>query len=63
MPVGLPIIPVNSAFGGMVIYKMDKFKVGTYDGIDCEHVCFHYNLKQNISNFQLVLNPSQIMLV
>lgn len=63
MPVGLPIIPVNSAFGGMTIYKMDKFKLGTYDGTDCEHVRFHYSLKQNIANFQLVLNPSQIMLV
>lgn len=63
MPVGLPIIPVNSAFGGMAIYKMDEFKLGTYDGTDCEHVRFHYSLKQNISNFQLVLNPSQIMLV
>ena len=63
MPVGLPIIPVNSAFGGMTIYKMDKFKLGSYDGKDCEHVRFHYSLKQNIPNFQLVLNPSQIMLL
>lgn len=63
MPVGLPIIPVNSAFGGMTIYKKDKFHLGSYDGVDCEHVCFHYSLKQNIPNFQLVLNPSQIMLV
>lgn len=63
MPVGLPIIPVNSAFGGMTIYKKDKFHSGVYDGVDCEHVCFHYSLKQNITNFQLVLNPSQIMLV
>lgn len=63
MPVGLPVIPVNSSFGGMTIYKMEKFKLGTYDGTDCEHVRFHYSLKQNFPNFQLVLNPSQIMLL
>jgi hypothetical protein len=63
MPVGSPIIPVNSAFGGMTIYKTNQFIQATYDGYDCEHVCFHYSLKQNIPSFQLVLNPSQIMLL
>lgn len=62
MPVGSPIIPVNSAFGGMTIYKTDQFIQGTYDGYDCEHVCFHYSLKQTMPSFQLVLNPSQTML-
>lgn len=62
MPVGSTILPVNSAFGGMTIYKTNQFVQGTYDGYDCEHVCFHYSLKQNIPSFQLVLNPSQIML-
>ena len=63
MPVGSPIIPVNSAFGGMTIYKINSFIQGTYDGFDCEHVCFHYDLKRKIPTFQLVVNPSQIMLV
>lgn len=63
MPVGSTIISVNSAFGGMTIYKTQQFIQGQYDGFDCEHVCFHYNLKQTIPSFQLVLNPSQIMLV
>jgi glycosyltransferase involved in cell wall biosynthesis len=63
MPVGSPIIPVNSAFGGMTIYKINSFIQGTYDGFDCEHVCFHYDLKQKIPSFQLVINPSQTMLV
>lgn len=63
MPVGLPIMPVNSAFGGMAIYKKEYFVKGVYDGYDCEHVCFHAHLKKNISNFQLMLNPSQIMLL
>lgn len=62
MPVGSPTIAVNSAFGGMAIYKTNKFVQGLYDGFDCEHVCFHYSLKQNIPSFQMVVNPSQIML-
>lgn len=61
MPVGSRIIPVNSAFGGMTIYKTEQFIQGLYEGYDCEHVCFHYNLKQTLPSFQLVLNPSQIM--
>jgi hypothetical protein len=63
MPVGSPMIPVNSAFGGMTIYKADQFIQGIYDGYDCEHVCFHYSLKKTIPSFQLFLNPSQIMLM
>lgn len=62
MPVGSRIIPVNSAFGGMSIYKTEQFIQGLYDGFDCEHVCFHYSLKQKIPSFQMVVNPSQIML-
>lgn len=63
MPVGSSIIPVNSAFGGMTIYKTKYFCSGAYDGYDCEHVCFHYSIKQAMPTFQLVVNPSQIMLV
>jgi hypothetical protein len=63
MPVGSQIMPVNSAFGGMCIYKTNKFLQGKYDGYDCEHVCFNYSLRQAVPSFQLVINPSQIMLV
>lgn len=64
MPVGSSIMPVNSAFGGMTIYKLSQYIQASYEGYDCEHVTFHYNLKQIIKpKFQLVLNPSQIMLV
>jgi hypothetical protein len=62
LPVGLPVFKVNSAFGGMTIYKIKQFLQSNYDSYDCEHVCFHYNLKQNLPSFQLVINPSQIML-
>lgn len=63
MPVGGPLLSVNSAFGGMTAYKTSQFLNATYEGYDCEHVCFHYNLKKNITDFQLFLNPSQIMLL
>jgi hypothetical protein len=63
MPVGSQIIPVNSAFGGMCIYKTHQFIQGDYSGYDCEHVCFNYSLRQQIPSFQLVLNPSQRMLI
>lgn len=63
MPVGSQILPVNSAFGGMAIYKNNQFIEGLYGGYDCEHVCFNYSLKQKIPSFQMVVNPSQIMLL
>lgn len=64
LPVGLDIIPVNSAFGGMAVYKLSQYIQSEYDSFDCEHVTLHYNLKQIIKpKFQLFLNPSQIMLV
>lgn len=63
MPPGSTILSVNSAFGGMVIYKTQHFIANQYDGYDCEHVCFHYSLKQNNPAFQLVVNPSQRMLL
>lgn len=61
-PVGSPIMPINSGFGGMTIYKTRSFLSSEYEGYDCEHVCFHKNLKRKISDFQLFLNPSQKML-
>lgn len=63
IPPGLSPITVNSAFGGMTIYKIKKYILGTYNGNDCEHVTFHYDLKKNFPTFQLYLNPSQIMLL
>ena len=62
-PVGSSIMLVNSAFGGMTIYRLSKFINGNYSGDDCEHVTLHYSLSHNNQSFQLYLNPSQIMLV
>lgn len=61
-PLGSNPIQVNSAFGGMCIYRSDYYYSGHYDGIDCEHVTFHHSLYQNNKNFELFLNPSQVML-
>lgn len=62
-PVGSSIFAVNSAFGGMCIYKTKMFISGEYSGYDCEHVTFHYSLVKNNTTFKLYLNPSQVMLV
>lgn len=61
MPMGSPLLQVNSAFGGTAIYRTKKFIHGVYDGYDCEHVCFHLSLDRTYASFSLMLNPSQIM--
>lgn len=60
-PVGSQPFKVNSAFGGCCIYRSEYYYNGTYDGSDCEHVTFHKDLYDN-KNFELYLNPSQIIL-
>lgn len=62
-PVGSIPTKVYSAFGGMTIYKTKKYLQAQYEGHDCEHVCLHYNLFKSDPNFNLMLNPSQIMLM
>lgn len=62
MPTGSSPITVNSAFGGSCIYRSNIYFEANYDFMDCEHVCFHYNLYSNANiDFRLVLNPSQQM--
>jgi hypothetical protein len=62
-PLGSNLIPVNSAFGGMTIYKTNRYITGEYSGYDCEHVCFHRSLKDKYSTYNIYVNPSQAMLV
>ena len=62
-PIGSPPIKINSAFGGIGIYKTSFLYQVSYEGYDCEHVCLHKNLYSTQSNFRLHLNPSQIMVV
>lgn len=54
-PVGSPPIPMNSAFGGLCLYRCEAFLAGTYDGGDCEHVFLHRSMQK--AGYQLYLNP------
>jgi hypothetical protein len=63
LPVGSRPISVNSAFGGMCIYKTKHYTSGQYASYDCEHVTFHYDISNKNPGFALCLNPSQVMLM
>ena len=54
-PFGSPPIPMNSAFGGLCLYRREAFLAGVYDGNDCEHVPFHRAMQR--AGYQLYLNP------
>ena len=56
-PVGSPVVPVCSAFGGMAIYKTPAYLAGTYGGEDCEHVPFHRTIAEATGG-KLYLDPS-----
>lgn len=63
LPIGSHPFRINSGFGGMAIYRKKFYFSADYSGEDCEHVMFHYNLKQKNPDFHLFLNPSQRMLL
>ena len=63
LPIGSQPFMVNSGFGGMCIYKNRFYFLSDYDGPDCEHVMYHHDLQKKASDFNLFLNPSQIMLL
>ena len=57
-PVGSPPAPMNSAFGGLCVYKTEAFlEAGErpYEGGDCEHVFLHRKMQR--AGWQLYLNP------
>ena len=64
LPEDRGFIPVDSAFGGLGIYKREAFLVGTYrglseDGVEiCEHVYFHSNLRQ--AGYHIYINAALI---
>lgn len=60
-PIGSQPVKVNSAFGGIGIYKTTDYTSVEYEGYDCEHVCLHKNLYTLNPDYRLCLNPSQIM--
>jgi hypothetical protein len=63
LPKGVFPTKINSAFGGMVVYKMKDYLIGEYDHYDCEHVTFHRSISTKNKSFNLFINPSQIMLL
>lgn len=64
LPVSSDWIEVDSAFGGLAIYKKNIFSMGRYVGVNdkgeefCEHVYFHNQLRQH--GARLFINPRLI---
>ena len=54
-PVGSPPVPMNSAFGGLCVYRTQAFLTGGYTGEDCEHVGHHRRMRD--AGYQMFLNP------
>lgn len=54
-PIGSSPIPMNSAFGGLCLYRREAYLSGKYDGSTCEHVGFHRSMRN--AGYQLFLNP------
>lgn len=55
LPVGSPPVPMNSAFGGLCLYRRDAYLALRYAGGDCEHV--HAHRAMHRAGYQLYLNP------
>lgn len=55
LPVGSPPVPMNSAFGGLCLYRRDAYLSLQYGGGDCEHVIAHRAMQR--AGYQLWLNP------
>lgn len=58
--VGTQLIPVDSCFGGLAVYKrrfINGCKYQSPDG-DCEHISFHRHFKNN--GGRIFMNPSQV---
>jgi hypothetical protein len=58
---GDPLLPVESCFGGLGVYRMACMQAGEYAGGDCEHVVFHNRLR-SLGFDRLFLNPNQIVM-
>ncbi|MCC2646039.1 MAG: hypothetical protein K0R02_104 [Rickettsiaceae bacterium] len=61
-PINSDLIPVDSCFGGMALYKRNYIKGCKYDSInnDCEHIHFHQCIKEK-NNGKMFMNPSQVI--
>jgi hypothetical protein len=52
------LIPVNSCFGGLGIYRMASLVASHYGGSDCEHVTLHRGMRE-AGHARLYLNCEQ----
>ncbi|MDF2965564.1 MAG: hypothetical protein K0Q51_952 [Rickettsiaceae bacterium] len=60
--INLGLIPVESCFGGLAIYKRQFIKGCRYDSInrDCEHINFHQCLRDQ-NGGRMFMNPAQVI--
>jgi hypothetical protein len=59
---GEPLVPLDSCFGGLAIYRMEALRAGArYAGTDCEHVPLHRRMRE-LGFGRVFLNPSQIVI-
>jgi len=58
LPIGAPPMRMNSAFGGLCLYRTDAFLSSRYQGGDCEHVHFHRGMAA--AGYDLYLNPGSV---
>lgn len=58
-PAGAVPFRMNSAFGGLTVYRTESFLAGGYSGEDCEHVTHHYRIAYSAGNHprNVYLNP------
>lgn len=63
LPIGSPPVRINSAFGGLCVYRNHFYLTGEYRDYDCEHVTFNWSIKNNNPDFHLYLNPSQVTML
>ena len=58
-PAGSVPFRMNSAFGGLAVYRTESFLAGGYSGEDCEHVTHHYRIAHSAGRHprNVYLNP------
>jgi hypothetical protein len=61
-PVGSPLVPVYSAFGGLCIYRKEILRGLSYDesSEDCEHVSLHKAIREK--GGRIFMNPRMMLM-
>lgn len=58
MPIGADPMPMNSAFGGLCVYRTEVLLGSRYAGGDCEHVALHRQMAGD--GWRMFLNPGSV---